>query len=279
MRHRLGSFSPRPGSSDFEPLLTNEMFAAPLTRALEEMLRVRLSQATAGLPPDLLETLGPQHRDRAWVSSIHDRLARLQRDGVRLRLLACEHENGPDGFITLAAAMPAGRLEVLPGDWMQIGFAAMREGDGPVRAWPRLLREVCANGSLVCVEEWDRHEGSDGIADAIERFLTPETYEPAVRALREARATAVPDPRAYLDEFQRIENLDDLLQAHGDRILPLFEGDEDDSLYGLMNAITATARDEDDWAERLALEEMAGRLARLRRPVRSRSGAGALVPA
>ena len=112
-------------------------------------------------------------------------------DGLVLRLLACDYEPGPDGFLTLAASAPRIRLEVLTGDWMQVGFAAMREGAGPVRAWPRLLREVCANGSLVCISELDRHEGTAGIAEA--------HYGAAVAALREASVTGVDDWRDRLD--------------------------------------------------------------------------------
>lgn len=279
MRYRLGSFMPRPGSSDFEDLLTSEHLGAAMTRALEEMLRFRLSRATPGPLPDLLDTVGPGHPDRPWVEAVHNRLHGLRRDGLELRLLACEHEDGASRFLTIAATAPARPLEVLPDDWMQIGFAAVREGEDPVRAWPRLYREVCANGSLVCVEELERHEGAAGIGEAVERFLAPALYEPAVQALREARATSVSDPRDALDELQRIEGYRDLLSAHFERAARRFVDDGDYSLYGLMNAVTATARDVDDWPERLDLEELGGRLALLRRPVPRRSGGAVLTPA
>ena len=148
-----------------------------------------------------------------------------------------------------------------------------------MRAWPRLYREVCANGSLVCVEELERHEGAAGIGEAVERFLAPALYGPAVQPLREARATTVSDPRESLDELQRIEDRHDLVRAYFERFVRRFVGDEDYSLYGLMNAVTATARDVDDWPERLDLEELAGRLALLRRPVPRRSGGAVLTPA
>jgi len=287
MRYRLGSFLARPGSSDFNHLLATGT-GAQLTESLEEMLRVRLS---AGLRKrvDLLQALDASHPDRPWVETIHARLIERSRS-FKLRLLACDYEPGPKGFLTLAGSMPDLRVEVFEGDWMQIGFAAMREGQGTVRAWPRLLREVCRNGSLVCIAELDRHEGVEGIGDAIDRFLTPSYYEPAVERLRESRATAVADPREYMDEMQRMIHRQPIIQVlggHADRSLsePLdlavqrFNRQTDRSLYGPFNAITATARDIDDWGDRLELEEFAGRIAWLRRPVPSRSGRGVLIPA
>lgn len=295
MRYRLGSFSPRPGSSDFANLHTDPHFGAPITRALEGMLRVRLSREGEDPRPDLLEALGQAHPDRSWVESVRDRMESLKRRGLGVRLLACEHEEGPDGFLTIAASAPDLKLEVLPGDWMQVGFAVMRDGSGPVRAWPRLLREVCANGSLVCVGELERHEGAEGTGEAIERFLDPARYEAAVEAFRAARATAVPDPREYLDEMGWIGSEDLIalrrqqraefeaytaeLEARLPEIEVRFEEEGDGSLYGLVNALTATARDVDDWPERLALEELAGSLAVLRRPVPRRSGGAVLTPA
>lgn len=278
MRYRLGSFTPSPGSHDFEVLLASDEFGARMTGALEEMLRIRLSRAPRGPLPDLLETLDARHPDRPWAEEVRDRLEGLHRDGLELRLLACEHEDGPDGFLTIAATAPSVRLEILPRDWMQVGFAAMREGEGVVQAWPRLLRQVCANGSIVCIEELERHEGAAGIGEAVGRFLEPALYEPAVHALREARATAVPDPREFFDELRRIGGLTTTMLEYMATVVNNFEDGEDDSLYGLVNAVTATARDVDDWPDRLDLEEQAGRLALLRRPVPRRTGGATLVP-
>lgn len=286
MRYRLGSFEPRPGSSDYAYLLENEDFRAPMTRALEEMLRVRLSPpATGDARPDsrpgrlnLLHALGRDHPDYPWVRAVHLRMRLLRRRGVRLRLLACEYEPGPDGFLTLAASAPDHRFEVFPGDWMEIGFAAMRDAKGSVRAWPRLLREVCANGSIVCAAEFEGHEGAAGIGEAVERFLFPADYEAPVQGLRVARETTVEDPRAYLDELQRVDGFMDLLRRRTGRIEQRVRSDGDPSLYGLMNAITAEARTLLDWRDRLDLEELAGRIAWLRRPVPSRPGGGVLIP-
>lgn len=288
MRYRLGSFSAHPGSSDFESLLAHPAFGEPLTQALEEMLRVRLARATPGPCRDLLDSLDPWHPDRAWVEAVHDGLRRVHPGEPELRLLACDYEPGPHGFLTIAAAAPGEQVEVSHGDWMLPGFAAMREGSGPVCAWPRLLREVCSNGSLVCTDEFEKHEGADGIGEAVVRFLSALSYEPVLQALREAQVIRVADPHELMDEYQRmLERFDDAaktkvrhaLRAHYEQVLARFEDDGDDSLYGLFNAITATARDLDDWRERLALEESAGQLALLRRPVPRRSGGAALVPA
>jgi hypothetical protein len=287
MRYQLGSFSPLPGSGDYAGYFEDQNIAGPMTRALEEMLRVRLSLppgAGSERQPDLLEKLGTAHRDKPWVEAVYQRMNRLRGDQLDLRLLACEYEADPDGFLTIAVSAPATRIEVFPDDWMQVGFAAMREGYGSVRAWPRLLREVCQNGSLVCVSELASHEGGAGIGDAIETFLSPGHYESAIRELQETKLTTVHDPSEFLDEIQRAMEvfglpLSDLLERAAERFQDGEDGDDvDDSLYGLVNAVTATARDLSDWRERLALEEMAGWLVRLRRPVPSRSGGAMLIP-
>lgn len=279
MRHRLGSYRPRPGSSDFEHLLGDEHMGGPMTRALEEMLQVRLSMPvpTPLAQPDLLAALEPTHPDRAWVDEIHDRLSRMERRGREFRLLACEYVPGPGGFLTLAASTPRPAFEVAPGDGFQIGFAAMRSGDARVRLWPRLLREVCTNGSLVAVGEFQHHDGAEGIGEAAERCFVAAQYEPVLRALEEARKTTVRSARETMDEFQRIAHRPELFRRYLARFQEQFEEAKDDSLYGLMNAVTATAREVDDWDERLDLEEFAGALARLRRPVPSRSGGRTLV--
>jgi hypothetical protein len=273
MRYRLGSFLAHPGSSDFERYLTHPQLGPALRVAHEEMLEVRLSApGDSPNPPDLLDELGEFHRDRPWVEAVDDVLIQCSRT-LEPRLLACDYEPGPEGFLTVAACVPSLEIEVFEDDRMQIGFAAMRNGLGQVRAWPRLLREVCMNGSLVSCADFDSHEGLAGIEDATARFLTIEYYKLAVALLREARATAVEDPREYFDEMMRSMRL----IGHRETVATLFNSQQDRSLYGLFNAITATARDIDDWRDRFDLEELAGQLVRLRRPVPSRSGSGALL--
>jgi len=200
----------------------------------------------------------------------------MRRDRIDVRLLACEHEEGPGGFVAIAACAPRMRLEVLPDDPMQVGFVVLRRDDRPVRAWPRLMREVCDNGSIVCFAEFEPHEGETGMADAIRRFLTPATYETAIAVLRETRDVRVDDPAQYFDELIRIDDLALPLGDYVDSIEDRFYDDRDESLYGLFNAVTATARDIEDWRDRLSLEEIAGRIAWLHRPEQRREGAGAL---
>jgi len=314
MRYRLGSFQPRAGSSDYAHLMEDEELGAPMTRALEEMLGVRLStpaaveasddqppapgaadggwagparrpwrhpwlRPTAPVRPDLLAALGPTHPDYAWVRTVCARLRLLRIRLERVRLLACEYEPGPSGFLTLAASAAGRRVQAFPGDRMQLGFAAMRDGETAVKLWPRLLREVCRNGSLVSIGRFVHHEGEAGIGEAVDRCFSTATYEPALQDLQTMRATSVEDPRAYLDELQRIHDGSALLRRYEERIMRRFRDDGDGSGYGLMNAVTATAREVTDWRDRLDLEEFAGRMARLKRPVPSRSGGGALIPA
>lgn len=280
MRYNLGTFEPRPGSRDFRHVQASVEFGEPMTRALEEMLRVRLSHAKSAQSTDLLETLPSEHPDRSWVEAVHRRMQEVEQAGIPLRLLACEMEEGENGFLTIAATAPTVRWEVLGEDWMQVGFAAMREGEGEVRAWPRLLREVCQNGSIICVAELERHDGVTGLGEAIGRFLAPELYEPAVLALREAADTPVPDPRALFDEYARVWHWVD--EPTRERLVHTLYGLMDygvHSRYEVMNVITAAARDIEGWPERLGLEELGGQLALLRPPVPQRSRGATLVPA
>lgn len=285
MRCRLGSFVPIPGSSDFDHLHRNQAFRGPMKQALEEMLRIPLSLPATEGPggpaplPELLATLGPDHADRAWIEPIRDELVDQLGTWGEPRLLACEYEAGPAGFVTLAACDPTSPCEVFPGDVMYVGFAALRQGDGPVRAWPRLLREVCLNGSLVCVAEFERHEGADGIGEAVRRFMAPKAYQPAIARLRETRDERIFEPRMYMDEAMRLDEHVALAhQASVETALNLFDLEGDCSRYGLFNAVTATARDLDDWPSRLELEELAGRIAWLRRPVPQRQRGAVLSP-
>lgn len=286
MRYRLGQFRPRPAFSDQLQLWMRQTQGGTWSGALEKRLRMdslrswdRRKRDSDVALTDLLQVLEPTHPDHGWVPAAHDRLRRIERGGVQIRLLACHYEAGPDGLLTLVATAPELTLEVLPGDGVQIGFAARRVGSDPVRVWPRLMRQVCANGTLVCLSEFEAHVGAAGVEEAIQRCFSPARYESVLQELREMRRTLVENPLAYLGELRDIHGRQAPYLLHGERIERQFWSDGDDSLYGLLNAVTATARNIPDWRERLDLEEFAGRLVGPPRPVPSRSGGGVLIPA
>ncbi len=305
MRYRLGRFTPQPGSGFYDPLHRDPQWFPALTRALEEMLQLPLSRkappgatmgartaggtsepsgpASRGLMsalsrlrgrkpepgPDLLTELALSDPDRGWVEAVHRRLADLSRRS-EIRLLACDHEPGPSGFLAIAATSPALSAEVRTRDTVWGGFAALRDAGGPVRIWARVFRLVCQNGSLVSVRE-DFIEAAD-VEAQIERCFDRARFMSAVTALRAAATRHLPDPRPMLDEGGYM--------LHRGPIEARWREESDPTVYGLMNAMTSVARDLPDIRERLKLEEEAGSLARLRPRPRSRrpDPVSALVP-
>uniref|UniRef100_A0A832MLC8 Uncharacterized protein n=1 Tax=Eiseniibacteriota bacterium TaxID=2212470 RepID=A0A832MLC8_UNCEI len=160
-----------------------------------------------------------------------------------------------------------------------MGFAVLREGEGSVRACPRLLREVCRSGSLVDVDKLDEHVGAERPGEATRRALEPDPCAHTVGELCAARRARVRAPRTFLDEGRRIHRDRPPGHATPRRVVAAFETGSDHSLHGLFSAVASTARDLPDWPERRDPEQFAGRPARLRRPVPSHRGGAALVPA
>jgi hypothetical protein len=136
----------------------------------------------------------------------------------------------------------------------------MRDAASGVRMCPRIFREVCDNGFLVCTSE-----GEDLLAHGVEvpaaldACFDRQRFEEAIECLREAARRHLPDPRPMLDEMGYIHH-------HHTLIASRYWIGQDPTIYGLFNAVTSVARDLPDPRERLRLEEAAGRLAWLMRP-------------
>jgi hypothetical protein len=264
MRYRLGEFQARSGSSDYALLLDDPEFKEPMSKALEQMLQVRLSRSSAqrGLP-DLLPEVPPGHADEPWVRSVHEGLEVLS-ESLEVRLLACEFEPGPNGFLCIAATSPSVAGEVRPEDWVQAGMAALRDGDHPVRISRRIFRPVCDNGSIVSVREFDDvMTRSAGVEAAVSLCFDRAEFGNSLEALREAAGLSIPDPRPMLDEMDYLDS------RSLEEIMRRWWGLEPKTktLWDLINHVTDVARDLPNWGDRFDLEEEAGRLAKLRRPV------------
>lgn len=81
---------------------------------------------------------------------------------------------------------------------------------------------------------------------------------------------SVPDPRPMLDEMGYISPLiyDEFYLRWTERTPgAMQQGLADRTLWDFINDMTEVARDLPDWRDRFGLEEAAGRLAKLRRPV------------
>jgi hypothetical protein len=294
MRYRLGRFTPRPGSSDYDSLHLDPRIGPLLTEALQHNLQVRLSPPSPagaagdasgdprgpGTPnlgavfvamsrsagrkpeqaPDLLRALPKGDPDRKWVEAVHRRLRKLSRR-FDIRLLACEREPGGSGFLAIAATSPALSADVRPRDTVWGGFVALRDSNRPVSVRARIFRLVCRNGSLVSVHE-DGVEPADGVEEHVERCFDHARFMSAVEALRMGAAQRLEDPASRLDEMEYL--------LHRGLIERRWREEGDRTVFGLINAITSVARDVPDMRERLDLEGMAGSLARVAPPPRTR---------
>jgi hypothetical protein len=217
---------------------------------------------------DLLPEIGKSHPDAGWVHGVYDGLLDLTRS-IAVRLLACEYEPGPEGFLCIAATSPWVKGEVVPGDWVQAGFAAIRAGDRPLRLSRRIFRPVCANGSIVWVHESDVLAHDSQWSSTVIRSFDPRVFDGDLEVLRAAAAQTQPALDSLFDEMQRLfhegamsEELMMRWSEWDDRRRPEASSERGDSLWDRMNDMTAYAR-QLDWRERWELEELAGSLARL----------------
>lgn len=287
MRHRLGRFEPKPGSSVYDSLHLHTKLSPLLTRALENKLQTPLApvpaergtrraardafgpvtraddprpfQGLAVAPgPDLLSQLRYGHPDRVWVVSVKNQLEEIAR-GLEFRLLACEYEPGPDGYLAIAGVSASIAARVREADPVVAGFVALRERELPVRVIPRAFRVVSATGALVSAR--DDEAGAHGflVEEQVLQCFDHDRFLPVADQLRRAAAA-------------ELLSLPEEVKQSGDRerIEARWREDGDRTLYGLMNAVSAEACDRPDFRERLALEELAGSLARLTHGPRSR---------
>ena len=289
MRHRLGRFEPKPGSSVYDSFHLHPKLAPLVTRALEEMLRVPLAphaphQLVAALPPeapgllhpramklppgpDLLSVIRPGHDDRVWVTEVKDELEELSRR-FEIRLLACEYEPGPEGFIAIAGTSPSISAEVREHDPVMAGFVALRDRERPVQVMSRIFRVVCENGSIVSTHEQEIEATGFTVEERVQRCFERDRFVRAVELLRRAAGQELPEPTEMLDEMwhmvrQGPEVAAQIAEAYQELVIGHWHEANDPTVYGLLNAVTATARDLPDFRARLDLEGLGGSLARL----------------
>ncbi len=168
--------------------------------------------------------------------------------------------------------------EVRPRDRVQGGVAVMA-GDLDICVHPYTYREVCRNGAIMArTIETHRIErvALDAPAEVVEEVLSevrevvrrcsaPEVFSKVADRLRTAAETQA-DLAIHL-----IPLLSRLSQRRSARFLSQIVGhftrEGDDSVFGLVNAVTRVARDEPDPKVRWDLEELGGGIPSLLRPV------------
>ena len=164
-----------------------------------------------------------------------------------------------------------GEEEVGRNDSIQSGVAVKIEPPSVV-VCHYTLRRVCTNGMMMRTYGFAREiqmveSSADDytvkrvlaeISEAIDECASPEHRTLVARRMRAARAMSIEDS-------PRVEALRDRLRVFtGDglfrNIMRRFRQDRDSSLFGLVNAVTATARDTEDPVLKWQLEELGGEI-------------------
>ena len=184
------------------------------------------------------------------------------------------HDDGRRLF--LRATVPIAE-EVRPGDIIQEGIA-VAAGNAEVKIRHFVYRQVCRNGAVIpqsiSGQSFSRVEGDTsshlvteilaGIRDAVQQCLNNRVFETVASHIR---ATSQRQAERSLLSFLR-RSLRTSVQAPRIRaeILRRFNAEGDKSVFGLMNAVTSTARDESNPEVRWTMEELGGEIALLGRP-------------
>jgi hypothetical protein len=185
------------------------------------------------------------------------------------------HDEG-GGRVYARATLP--RLgDVAAGDRLQSGIA-LRGATGEVRVHPYTFRLVCSNGAIhaqavqtlsISSDDVQGDEVIEELRHAIRACADPAAFETSLRQMRSARESEADVVMMMMSMAKRMPA--ELIN----RILDNFHQGRDRSHYGLLNAVTATARDTRDAEQRWRLEERGGAMAAMlpTRHPRPRSGA------
>lgn len=167
-----------------------------------------------------------------------------------------------DEALFLRAKLPDCR-EVQQNDMIQHGVA-VRTTESQIIVHPYTFREVCSNGAIhidnitsKAVELGTSATDTAGVdfffREAIQSCSRPEAFEANLEDMRDAMNRKVRLAIAMSSMArQGVGN------ATIDRIIARFVQSSDRSRYGLFNAITATARDEQDPEQKWKMESVGG---------------------
>jgi len=142
-------------------------------------------------------------------------------------------------------------------DTVYAGFLLTASPDASVSVVPRTWRLVCCNGAVRAVEDWPASaRGTPDIDGAIRQSLDRGRFTETVEKYRMMSKREVVDATALLSDVG-------VSASSLPRVLRRFEGSDDQSHWGLFNAITIEAKLGANWGERLSREYDAARLAAL----------------
>ena len=171
-----------------------------------------------------------------------------------------------DGSVLYLRSVLPQAEEVRRGDKLRAGVA-LRTGAEEVLVHPYTFRIVCSNGAIVAqalqtrripiaddAPEWETGQTYEQIREAVCACAEPEVFSGHIGQLRtaaEQQGDVILNLLPYLRRMPA-HSVGPLIQSIRSR----FEGEGDRTAYGLMNAVTATARDTRDPHLRWQLEEI-----------------------
>jgi len=155
--------------------------------------------------------------------------------------------------------------EVTTGDQLQ-GGVALKAYEGEVWIHPYVFRLVCRNGAIMAQTitsrrvtahfAWDEDEAVTNVREAVRACCADEVFTSSSRQIRSAREVEADQALHLLPLLTRMRGAVGMQLMQ--EILKRFFDDGDRTRFGLMNAVTATARDTADPEMRWDLEELGG---------------------
>ncbi len=168
----------------------------------------------------------------------------------------------------LRSTLPESR-EVFPGDRLRAGVALRTQGTC-VLVHPYVFRVVCRNGEILprtldtCsverLEAWAGAGPCEEVLAQVRRAVRASADATAfARAVQGMRAAAEVEADELLEVLSALPRV--LGRAVVESVLERFDREGDRTLFGLINAVTSTARDAPDPETRWRLEELGGGIA------------------
>lgn len=140
-------------------------------------------------------------------------------------------------------------------------------GNSSLRVIPMVLRLVCTNGMRAWVTDGDvfeqrhihltRQELYGRMSRAIVQSIS--SGDEVLEIMRDSRAIPVEDPMKTIETLAKKQTYS---QDLTDRLKTNFTIEPENNLYGVVNALTRTARDTENIEQRIEIEDFAGQLIR-----------------
>jgi hypothetical protein len=168
-------------------------------------------------------------------------------------------------------------VDVRPGDAIR-GGVALRTAGPDILVHPYKFRQVCTNGAIrahalqtrrvgrveVAPSEWPAREVIADLRDAVQACAAPDAFRDGVDEMRSLLELQADQMLMLGTLVARLGHASAVVH----QILEQFDRrpDPDRSMFGLMNAVTAVARDTRDPETRWRLEELGGAVPVMRPP-------------